>query len=290
MSNRSAAASRRQELHREALERIVQRTETAVRIANDPVGVVRDYPPEEREVVAHVAAVLAYGAVSSIRRAIRQVLEVLGDSPASWVRACRRGDFLRARPDFVYRMTRADDVDALLCALGALMRQYGSLESAFLARWSPEDEDLVPALTAYVALLRGHGESEARGFRYLTPSPAQGGATKRWHLMLRWLVRPDDGVDLGCWRTPSPHQLLLPIDRHIEGIVRNLGWVRRATPDLRFTREATARLRDMDATDPLRYDFALCHMGIAKQCRHRWDEPICSACPLEPFCVAAAAR
>lgn len=273
--------------YRRALEDIVARTPVDERIANDPVGVVRAYAAHEREVVAHIAAVLAYGAVRSIRKAIYEVLAVLGDSPTHWVRNARRGDFVRARPDFVYRMTRADDVDAFLCALGSLLREYGSLERAFLCGWTPEAEDLSDALVAYVAELRVRGLSDARGFRYLTPSPAQGGATKRWYLMLRWLVRSDDGVDLGLWPSIRPDQLLLPIDRHIESIVRNLGWVSRATPDLAFTRQATKQLRTMDPADPLRYDFALCHMGIARRCLHRWDAEICTACPLLPFCVSS---
>lgn len=182
-------------------------------------------------------------------------------------------------------MTRADDVDAYLAALGALLREHGRLESAFLRGWHTSDADVSAALGTYVHKIRAAGGSTSRGFYYLTPDPRKGGATKRWHLMLRWLVRPDDGVDTGLWSSLPTRQLLLPVDRHIEGIVRSLGWVERSTVDLRFVREATAMLRRFDAEDPMRYDFALCHLGISRDCLHRWDENICPKCPLLTHCM-----
>lgn len=270
-----------------ALEAVVERMDVDDRLANDPVGVVRQYPRAEREVVAHIAATLAYGAVQPIRRAIRDVLSVLGESPTAWVRDAKPGDFVRARPDFVYRMTRAEDIDAFLVGLGGLLRDHATLEDTFLRDWSRDAPDLVDALAGYVTQLRTNANSTRRGFRYLTPDPALGGATKRWHLMLRWLVRPDDGVDLGLWTRIPTHQLLLPIDRHIGGIVRNLGWVQRSSEDLRFTRTATAALRRLDRDDPLRYDFALCHLGISRGCLHRWEATVCPSCPLVEHCVSA---
>lgn len=268
-----------------ALDDLIERTETKTRIQSDPVGMVHPYAPEEHEVVAHIASALAYGRVDLIRRAIDRVLQVLGPSPTEWVRTAQRGDFVRAEPDFVYRMTRADDIDAFLFGLGELLRKHGRLEDAFVQGWSATHDDFTPALTEYVHLLRAHAQSTARGFYYLTADPSKGGATKRWHLMLRWLVRPYDGVDLGAWTRVPTRQLLLPADRHIEQIVRHLGWTTRATIDLKFVREATEHLRKLDSEDPIRYDFALCHMGISGDCLHRWEKDICLACPLRPFCV-----
>jgi len=290
VTRRIRPLSARQQKLKTALDLLIDRTPVDTRIAHDPVGLVRAYAPEEQEVVAHIAAALAYGRVDLIRRAIDRVLQVLGDSPTAWVRNAQRGDFRRAEPDFVYRMTRADDVDALLFALGELLRKHGTLAEAFIQNWRAEDPDLTPALTAYVHNIRALGQSNARGFNYLTPDPAKGGATKRWHLMLRWLVRPNDGVDLGLWSRVSPRQLLLPVDRHIEQIVRHLGWTDRSAIDLKFVREASAQLRKLDSEDPMRYDFALCHMGIAGDCLHRWEPSICLACPLHRFCIEVPAK
>lgn len=275
---------------RDALDAIVARTSIADRLANDPVGLVRAAAPEDREVVAHIAAALAYGAVAQIRKAIGRVLAVLGDGPTEALRSYQAGDFLRREPDFVYRMTRAEDIDAFLFAIAQLLREFGTLGAAFACDHHATHDDTRQALGAYVARFRRAGNSERRGFYYLTPDPRTGSSTKRWHLLLRWLARPDDGVDLGLWPFIPTRQLILPIDRHIEGIVRNLGWVQRATADARFAIEATERLRSYDAADPLRYDFALCHMGIARQCRHTWVADICTACPMQPLCLVGRAE
>lgn len=268
-----------------ALDALIETTDTHARTQRDPVGMVHPFADEEHEVVAHIAAGLAYGRVDLIRRAIDRVLQVLGPQPTAWVRAMQRGDFVRAEPDFVYRMTRADDMDAYLFAMAELLREFRSLEDAFLQGWSADDPDIVPALTHYVHRLRDAAQSSARGFYYLTPDPAKGGATKRWHLLLRWLVRPKDGVDLGVWTQIPTRQLLLPVDAHIEQIVRHLGWSTRKTIDIKFVRQVSEGLRKLDSADPMRYDFALCHMGISGDCLHRWEPEVCGACPLRAYCV-----
>lgn len=290
MPTKTAATSARLHALQQALDALIETTDTRERTQRDPVGMVHPFDQEEQEVVAHIAAPLAYGRVDLIRRAIDRVLQVLGPSPTTWVRNMQRGDFLRAEPDFVYRMTRAEDVDAYLYALGQLLREYNTLENAFMQGWRAEDPDIVPALTQYVQRLRAAAQSTRRGFYYLTPDPANGGATKRWHLLLRWLVRPADGVDLGLWKNIPTRQLLLPVDAHIEQVVRHLGWSERKTIDLKFVRQVSEALRKLDSADPMRYDFALCHMGISGDCLHRWVPEVCGACPLQHHCVMVPAN
>lgn len=267
---------------RGALERAAAEFDAPERLANDPLGVVREFPPQEREVVAFVAAPLAYGAVSLIRRAIRQVLEPMGASPSQALDDYRRGDFVRWRPDFVYRMTRAEDVDAYLAGLAAL-RRGGGLQQAFLAGDAGAG-DLRGPLEVFVSELRKAMAPCGRGGRYLTPDPATGSSTKRWYLLLRWLVRADDGVDLGLWDAVSPSRLVLPLDTHVARLVRDLGLTDRQTADYRMARQATDALLRLDPADPLRFDMPLCHLGVAEACRHRWDAKVCPACPLRRVC------
>lgn len=272
---------------RAALDEVLEQSEPQARLAHDPLGLVRQLPVGEREVGAVIAATLAYGGVQLIRRAIARVFDVTGGAPSQFVRVMSRGDYVRRDPGFVYRMTRADDMDALLFALGAALRRSGSLERDFSLHLRKEDVDLRAPLGRWVHQLRADMNSDARGARYLTPDPAKGGATKRWHLFLRWVVRPDDGVDLGLWRCVNPAQLLLPLDRHIVAMIQQLGWVSRRTVDYRMARTATDVLLRLDADDPLRYDFALCHLGISQACLHRYVEQVCGQCPLLELCVTA---
>ena len=256
----------------------------AAALGDDPLGLVHEAHPSDRELVAHLAAPLAYGSVALIRRAIREVLAVLGPRPTDAVRAIRPGDFHAAAPAFVYRMTRAADVDAYLNALRVLLQRHGTLEAAFLAGYDPAHRDVVPALVRYVAELRAAAPADSRGLRYLTADPATGSATKRWHLMLRWLVRPDDGADLHLWTAIRPSQLVLPLDRHVASLVHSLGLSERRTVDYRMAREATDQLLTLDPADPLRFDMPLCHLGISRDCEHRPLEHTCGPCALRRAC------
>lgn len=269
---------------RNALEDATAAFEPGRAIASDPIGLVRALDPDQREVAAHIAAPLAYGGVKAIRAAIAEVFAACGGRPGDMLTGYRYGDFVRLRPDFVYRMTRAEDLDAYFTALSTL-RGNGTLGAAF-ASLDDGDGDVRTALSRYVEEIRRALPNDRRGTRYLTPDPRSGSATKRWYLMLRWLVRADDGVDLGLWsHGVSPARLVLPLDTHVARLARALGLTSRRTTDYRTAREATDALLAIDADDPLRFDMPLCHLGISGACLHRWHPPTCTPCALRPACA-----
>ncbi|HMV65800.1 MAG TPA: DUF2400 family protein, partial [Myxococcota bacterium] len=110
---------------------------------------------------------------------------------------------------------------------------------------------------------------------------------KRWHLLLRWMVRPPtEGVDLGLWTTLHPRDLLIPVDTHVGRIARLLGLTARADASWRTAEEITAALRAFDAEDPVRFDFALAHVGISGGCLGHRHPAVCPTCPLSPVCRA----
>ena len=270
-----------------ALDELVATFNPHERLPHDPLGIVHEVPAEDREIVAHLAASLAYGRVDLIRGALRRVLDALAPSPAMALRAWVPGAFVAHDPHFVYRMTRAEDIDGMLSALAALQTEFTSLEDAFLTGVVADEDDLAPAASRYVQLLRSRApDPERRGLRYLLPDPATGSAAKRLFLLLRWLVRPE-APDLGLWSRVPPAKLLLPLDTHTSFWVQALGLSRRRTADLKMTQEATAILRRWRPTDPVAYDMALCHLGIAGDCQHRFHEPTCSRCPLLTHCRVA---
>jgi uncharacterized protein (TIGR02757 family) len=277
-------------LHR-ALLRLRADFEPGERLAHDPLGLVRPFTGEDRVIVAHIASALAYGGVDLIRRAIQRVVNSLQPSPSAALDAWVPGDFLRSDPAFVYRMTRAEDVDAYLSALATLRRTWGSLEAAMGQGGVSADDDVVIPLQRYVHRLRAAMPVPvSRGMRYLTPDPGSGSASKRWFLMLRWLVRPDDGADLGAWTVLQPSQLLMPLDTHTSRLAHWLGLTQRATVDLKMAREVTAALRSIDPIDPLSFDMPLCHLGIARNCLHRFVPSVCERCTLCGICVFTAAE
>ena len=88
-------------------------------------------------------------------------------------------------------------------------------------------------------------------------------------MFLRWVVRRDDGLDLGLWPEVSPAGLVIPLDTHSARVARALGLTRRATTDWRAAEEVTRSLRCYDPNDPVRYDFALCHVSMSGD----WPDP-----------------
>jgi uncharacterized protein (TIGR02757 family) len=113
-----------------------------------------------------------------------------------------------------------------------------------------------------LAIGREAAGGRERSYEYLLPSPANGSACKRINMYFRWMVRPGDGIDRGVWKSVSPAALIVPVDVHVARIGRAWGMTRRATPDWRMAEEITASLREVDPSDPVRFDFALCRYGM----------------------------
>lgn len=82
-------------------------------------------------------------------------------------------------------------------------------------------------------------------------------------MYLRWMVRKDNrGVDFGIWNKISPSELYIPLDLHSGNTARNLGLLTRKANDWKAVEELTALLREFDAADPAKYDFALFGLGV----------------------------
>lgn len=187
-----------------------------------------------------------------------------------------------------YRLSTAAEISRFGGAIGAVISQHGGLWEAFAPGWRREGTVRAGLVALHGALWQALGCSPAAapgGLRHLLPDPAGGGCCKRWQMFLRWMVRPDDGVDLGQWPAVPPSALLMPLDRHISRLARHLGFTRRATDDWKTAEEVTAALRRLDPADPVRYDFSLCHLAIAGDCTHGRDPSQCAACALAGFCL-----
>ena len=94
-------------------------------------------------------------------------------------------------------------------------------------------------------------------------TPARKSSCKRLNMFLRWMVRQDDkGVDFGLWKNILPSQLLMPLDVHVDRVGRRLGLLTRKQTDWLSVLELTENLRQFDAADPVKYDFALFGVGV----------------------------
>ncbi len=280
------------------LERTIDDCPAHRHVDNDPVGLVRPYGGQrDREVAGLFAACLAYGRVDLLRAAIADALDPLGPNPAHRLQSMTQAELDELWPDFVYRMTRGADLRDLAAAIGATLRTEGSLEALYANHAEAtgsypvvDRQHHLEAASRFIRTLRERRRRTElhRGLRYILVDPADGSACKRLHLYFRWVVRGPDAVDMGLWDSVDPAALLMPLDTHTSRLCRYLGLLSRKTVDGKAALQTTRRLAELDADDPLRYDFALCHLGISNRCIHRRCPDRCPTCPIEPACTLPA--
>jgi uncharacterized protein (TIGR02757 family) len=258
--------------------------------ATDPIQIVRRFTrDDDREIVGFIAGALAFGRVLSVLQSIERMVAVMGPEPAAYV---RQFDPRRDGPAFagiVHRWTRGPDLVALLWILRQMVDRAGSVEGFFLEGYGAHAEDIEGALTSFSTRALAldvkaayRRVPERPGVCYFFPRPSAGSGCKRLNLFLRWMVRRD-ALDLGVWRRVSPSQLIVPLDTHVIRVGRCLRLTTYTSPGWRMARDITASLRRLDPEDPVKYDYALCHLGMMNACgfsRAQAD----SQCPLRGVC------
>jgi uncharacterized protein (TIGR02757 family) len=268
-------------------------------LANDPLSFCRTYQdPADREVAAVIASAFAYGAVAIILRSLKSIFAEFGPSPRIYVEGFDPKRGLNTFSGFKHRFNDGRDLCALLWGIRMMIERAGSVEAFFLLGYDANAEDVTGALNSYSGSVLAQdygavfGEKEIPAnsyFPFLFPAPASGSACKRLCMFLRWMARPDDGIDLGIWLQVSPAQLIIPVDTHISRISTYLGFTNRKAADWRMAREITAALRRLDPDDPVKYDFSLAHLGISEGCDGK-DGTRCLDCQIAGICQAVVLK
>jgi uncharacterized protein (TIGR02757 family) len=282
-------AARRSDRLRGPLERLYRDFDYRGRLARDAIQYPRRYAdPLDREIVALLSASLAYGRVDLFGPWVERLLGWLGPSPRAFALGFDPARDAAVFSPFRYRFTRGVDLAAAVLAIHRLLHRHGSLRQAFLAGYREAEPDIRPALDRFaVSILEQDFHPVGmprltRGFRHLFTRPAAGGACKRWHLFLRWMVRRD-GFDFGDWPEVAPAKLLIPLDTHVANMADALRLTRLRSRTGRMVEDVTRSLRALDPADPVKYDFALCHTRMRGDCLgHR--APVCGGCGLRSAC------
>ena len=264
------------------LERLLRDCNSSRRLREDPVEFIHRYRhPLDQEVVGFVAASLAFGNAAAARRSIERVLSALGERPAVTLIEAEDGEIYERLRGFTHRIYRDEHLAVALRRMARVIGTYGSVGAAVCEFLEASRGDFREAIARLADALRG--DSKERSLKHLVSDPRAGSACKRLLLYARWMVRPADGVDLGLWPM-APAKLVIPVDTHIHRISRNLGLTSRATASWATAEEITAALRRYDPEDPVKYDFALCHLGVSRQCPSRPDPAKCERCVLKEVC------
>ncbi|MCX5637393.1 MAG: TIGR02757 family protein [Planctomycetota bacterium] len=266
-------------------------------IKPDPLQFVYQYnSPSDKEIVAFLAAALAYGRVEQIEKSLTNLFTRMGKSPYAFVQGFDIAKRERLY-GFKHRFTTGQDISDLLALLKKVLNRYGSIQSFFVEGYNPSDKNIIPPLTRFCDSLRAmyakenHGQPSV-GLKFLLAGPAarrggarrspRGSACKRLNLFLRWMVRKDD-VDLGLWKSVDKAKLIVPVDVHIGRLCRILGFYSRKTVSLPAAVEITESFAQIEPADPVKFDFALSRIGITEGCNGKFDLR-CEGCEIFDFC------
>lgn len=239
----------------------------------DPLVCVRRFKkPHHQEIVGLLAASLSYGKVENIIGAVNAICSVLTDNPPDFISSTSLDDKKRRLKSFYYRFNTGDDIAVLLEVIRSIIDDHGSIQVLFCNGFNENNHDFKLAIHSFVSSIHHYADrivgcAMPRSFAYLIPSPLSGSACKRLNMYLRWMIRKDDGIDLGVWNSISPKHLMMPVDTHVANIARHFRLTSRKSADWKMVEQITARLREICPEDPIKYDFSLCRFGMTGEAK-----------------------
>ncbi len=234
-------------------------------ITHDPISIPHRFSkPQDIEISGFFAAILAWGQRKTIINKCLELFQLMDNAPHDFLIHHQESD-LKNFLNFKHRTF--NDVDTLyfIYFLSWFYRNHQSLEEAFLIGQTGKVDSMESILTQFHQFFFSLPDSPTRTKKHIA-TPARKAACKRINMYLRWMVRSDQaGVDFGLWKKISPSQLICPCDLHVDRVGRKLGLITRKQTDWLTALELTDRLREFDAEDPVKYDFALFGLGIEEK-------------------------
>jgi uncharacterized protein (TIGR02757 family) len=243
-------------------------------VADDPITIPHRFSQKQDvEIAAFFAAVLAWGTRKGIINSCNALMAGMNHQPYAFVmeaHPAQQAAHFKPLKKFVHRTFNESDLWHLI---SFLHHHYAivaapSLETAFSQWMRPGDENIQMALTGFYEYVFNFNETAhlEQHCRKHIATPAKKSACKRLNMFLRWMVRSNTtGVDFGIWQQIKPAQLICPLDVHVARVARKLGLLQRSQNDWQAALELTAQCRLLDATDPVKYDFALFGLGVAEK-------------------------
>ena len=234
-------------------------------IETDPVSIPHNFSiKEDIEISGFLTATISWGQRKSIIRKARELMYMLDDQPYDFIMNCSDKE-LKSANSFVYRTFNGTDCITFLKALRNVYLNHNGLEKIFekgFIRNKSIFEAIIYFRTVFMEI-----PHQKRTEKHIS-NPAQGSAAKRINMFLRWMVRKDDtGIDFGIWKNISPKYLYCPLDIHVGNVARKLGILNRKQNDWKAVEELTGVLKQMNADDPVRYDYGLFGLGVFEKFR-----------------------
>ncbi|HET55053.1 MAG TPA: TIGR02757 family protein [Ignavibacteria bacterium] len=236
-------------------------------ISPDPLEFLHRYTDYyDIEISGLLSSVFAYGNVRQINSTLNKLHTIMEGKPYEFVQNYNPKKDDKLFRKIVHRFYSSEDIVSLFNAIHRIYINYGSLKRLFLLYYFSEEEHLKNAIHFYsrnmIDIIADHKEP-SRGVVFMFPDPFKGSACKRTNLFLRWMVRKDE-LDLGLWTEIPTEKLVIPVDTHIARICKELKLTKHKNVSWKMAEEITENLKIFDAKDPVKYDFAICHIGMRK--------------------------
>jgi uncharacterized protein (TIGR02757 family) len=239
-------------------------------ISPDPLQFLHLYSDvKDIEVIGFIAAVFAYGNVKQIINTLNKFVEISDNKPYKFITSFGSHKNDKILETLYHRFYSFKDVINLFQVMEIIYAEYGSLKKLFLKYYNDNDENIKNALSGFshhfiekIKSVTKHPDISP-GARFMFPLPELGSACKRKNLFLRWMVRKDE-LDFGLWTEIPKNKLIIPVDTHIARICKKLNLTTLKNVSWKMAEEITENLKKFDPDDPVKYDFAICHIGMRK--------------------------
>ncbi len=230
-------------------------------IEHDPISIPHRFTKlQDIEIAGFFAATMAWGLRKTIINKSLELMKLFDFAPYDFVKNHSESDLKR----FLHFKHRTFNSTDLLYFI-LFFREYYSIHSSLEDLFIPNDQDaksVKNGIDNFYNQFISNPFFPSRTSKHVA-SPSKKSACKRINMFLRWMVRKDEnGVDFGLWENIKAHQLICPCDVHVEKVARKLQLVTRKQVDWSMAVELTENLKKLDATDPVKYDYALFGMGI----------------------------
>ncbi len=228
-------------------------------IDSDPIQIPHLFSKKEDiEIAGFLTAIISWGNRTMIIRNAHKMMELLDNSPHDFILNHQEKD-LKHLKGFVHRTFNYIDFQQFIKSLQHIYLQRGGLEQALSIK--DGSKTYQTAINNFKTLFF-EVDHQTRTQKHIS-DPLKNSAAKRINMFLRWMVRNDQaGVDFGIWKTHNSAHLSCPLDVHSGNVARKLKLLLRKQNDWKAVTELDKNLRSLDASDPVKYDFALFGLGV----------------------------
>lgn len=210
-------------------------------ISDDPVQFPCRYSMQQDiEVSGLLTAYISFGRRKMIIDAAERLDQIMGRQPYQYVLSGKWKEDFKEGEKTYYRTLKNRDIAAMFYFFEEVYSRCNTLEE-----WIIEEDKGLPIETLLYGL--GFGKSSAQ---------------KKLNMFMRWMIRKDSPVDIGCWQKLHPRDLIIPLDTHVHQMALELGITKSKTGSFKTAIEITDFFREIFPDDPCLGDFALFGFGV----------------------------